>query len=198
MRIRTWTIALIFTLSVLLGGVRVTAQPPQPGEAPAPAAAPVETLLNPDGTLRLNGAFSGALDVSGWQVTLDSEQGPIFQPQAGAPQWTNPGSMPNGALTGGVTALAVSGGDVYVGGWFQDAAGIAEADSVARWNGNAWSALGGGGGTGALTGQVFALAVSGGDVYMGGFFTDAGGIPEADYVARWNGSSWSALGAVAA
>lgn len=68
MRIRTWTITLVFTLSVLFGGVRVTAQPPQPGEAPAPDATPVETLLNPDGTLRLDGSFSGALDASGWQV----------------------------------------------------------------------------------------------------------------------------------
>ncbi|MBE2180549.1 MAG: hypothetical protein IAE97_08770, partial [Chthoniobacterales bacterium] len=35
--------------------------------------------------------------------------------------------------------------------------------------------------------------VSGGDVYAGGWFTTAGGI-EANRVAKWNGSSWSALG----
>ncbi len=196
MYIRTWIIALVFTLSVLLGGVRVTAQPPQPEDAPAPDATPVETLLNPDGTLRLDGSFSGALDVSGWQVTLDPEQGPIFQPQAGTPRWTNLGSAPNGALNGPVFALAVSGSDVYVGGYFTDAAGIAEADRVARWNGSTWSALGGSGGTGALTGSVFALAVSGSDVYVGGSFFNAAGIPEADYVARWDSttSTWSALG----
>ncbi len=104
------------------------------------------------------------------------------------------GSGGVGALTGAVRALAVSGSDVYVGGWFQDAGGIPEADYVARWNGSSWSALGGSGGNGALNGGVTALAVSGGDVYVGGFFTDAGGIPEADRVARWDGSSWSALG----
>ncbi|MDW8392384.1 MAG: hypothetical protein RMK84_19895, partial [Oscillochloridaceae bacterium] len=198
MRIRTWTIALIFTLSVLLGGVRVTAQPPQPGEAPAPTATPVETLLNPDGTLRLDGSFSGALDASGWQVILDPEQGPIFQPQAGTPQWTNLGSAPDGALSVSgfsiVNALAVSGSDVYVGGWFQNAAGIPEADYVARWNGSAWSALGGSGGNSAITGQVFALAASGGNLYVGGSFTNAAGIPQADYVARWDGTNWNALG----
>ncbi len=133
MRIRTWTITLVFTLSVLFGGVRVTAQPPQPGEAPAPDATPVETLLNPDGTLRLDGSFSGALDASGWQVSLDPERGPIFQPQAGAPRWTNLGSVPNRALTNPVRALAVSGSDLYVGGDFQNAAGIPEADYVAAY-----------------------------------------------------------------
>ena len=38
-----------------------------------------------------------------------------------------------------------------------------------------------------------ALAVSGSTLYAGGYFTTAGGIP-ANYIAQWNGSSWSALG----
>src|SRR5438876_1002688 len=40
---------------------------------------------------------------------------------------------------------------------------------------------------------VFALAVSGSDLYAGGYFTTAGGI-SATNIARWNGSSWTALG----
>ena len=43
------------------------------------------------------------------------------------------------------------------------------------------------------TPTVFALAASGGDVYAGGFFGTAGGIPAAN-IAKWNGSSWSELG----
>jgi hypothetical protein len=31
-------------------------------------------------------------------------------------------------------------------------------------------------------------------VYVGGWFTDAGGNPNADYIARWDGSQWHALG----
>jgi hypothetical protein len=38
-----------------------------------------------------------------------------------------------------------------------------------------------------------ALAVSGSTLYAGGGFTTAGG-SAANYIAQWNGSSWSALG----
>src|ERR1019366_5230072 len=40
---------------------------------------------------------------------------------------------------------------------------------------------------------VSALAVSGSTLYAGGDFSTAGGNPAA-YIAKWNGSSWSALG----
>jgi hypothetical protein len=40
---------------------------------------------------------------------------------------------------------------------------------------------------------VYALAVSGGTLYAGGQFTTAGGTA-ANYIAQWDGSSWSALG----
>src|SRR5437773_7329234 len=40
---------------------------------------------------------------------------------------------------------------------------------------------------------VRALAVSGSDLYAGGLFTSAGG-SAANYIAKWNGTSWSALG----
>src|SRR5206468_1450165 len=42
--------------------------------------------------------------------------------------------------------------------------------------------------------NVYALAVSGDNVYAGGGFTTAGG-NEVSGIAKWNGSSWSALGA---
>ena len=92
-----------------------------------------------------------------------------------------------------VAALAVLGnGDVYAGGNFTQA-GSGVANSIARWNGTAWNGLGPGTGNGT-NGLVTAVAVSGtGDVYVGGIFTQAGNIA-ANRVAKWNGSTWSALG----
>jgi hypothetical protein len=90
-----------------------------------------------------------------------------------------------------VAALVVSGNDMYAGGEFTSAGGIA-AHYIAKWNGSSWSALSSGMG-GISYPSVSALAASGSNVYAGGYFTSAGGIA-AHYVAKWNGSSWSALG----
>jgi hypothetical protein len=94
-----------------------------------------------------------------------------------------------------VTALAVSGTNLYAGGNFitvTNSGGAAvTVNHIARWNGSSWSALGSG--IGALGARVSALAVSGDDLYASGNFTTAGGTP-ANGIAKWNGSSWSALG----
>ena len=84
--------------------------------------------------------------------------------------------------------MAVSGASVYVGGGFQNVAAIPEADFVARWSDSSWSALGSNGaGDGPLNNfGCCALAVSSFDLYVGGNFTNAAGIPAADYVARWS------------
>ena len=48
-------------------------------------------------------------------------------------------------------------------------------------------------GSKSLNLSASALEVSAGTLYVGGKFTDAGGIPNADRIAKWNGSSWSAV-----
>ncbi|MEO6349144.1 MAG: hypothetical protein ABIP53_00650, partial [Candidatus Limnocylindrales bacterium] len=117
---------------------------------------------------------------------------------AGLPGWSALGAD-GGALNGDVKAIAVAGPDVYVGGSFTNAGGIPEADYVARWDGSLWSALGSNGpGVGAIGGSVNAIVVDGVDVYVGGGFTNVAGIAEADNVARWNGTTWSALGSTSA
>lgn len=102
----------------------------------------------------------------------------------------------DGALrNGAVEAIAVAGGNLYVGGCFENVFGIPEADFLAKWDGSQWSALGSDGhGDGALNSCVRALAVSGTDLDVGGDFTGAGGDTSADFIARWDGASWSALG----
>ena len=90
-----------------------------------------------------------------------------------------------------VSALAVSGTDLYAGGDFTTAGGV-PANCIAKWNGSAWSALGSGMKQRTIA-HVYALAVSGTNLYAGGYFTTAGGVP-ANYIAKWDGSAWSALG----
>ncbi|MBX3733969.1 MAG: hypothetical protein KF791_15445 [Verrucomicrobiae bacterium] len=91
-----------------------------------------------------------------------------------------------------IRAIATHGSQVYVGGSFSVAGGVATTN-VARWDGATWSALGGGlfGGPGA---GVLSLAVApNGDLVAGGAFNQAGGQAVRN-IARWNGSEWSALG----
>jgi hypothetical protein len=107
--------------------------------------------------------------------------------------WNYCGTGVGNGMSRPVFALAVAGnGDVYAGGTFTQAGGAA-ANRVARWNGTSWSSLGAGTANG-VNGQILALAVAGnGDVYVGGTFTQAGGVA-ASYVAKWNGTAWSPLG----
>lgn len=98
-----------------------------------------------------------------------------------------------GGANGPVFALSVlPGGDVVAAGNFTTIGGV-NANRIARWNGSTWSPLGSG-----FTLEVRALAqvpsASGGvDLIAGGIFKTLLGSP-ADYIARWNGSTWSALG----
>jgi hypothetical protein len=89
-------------------------------------------------------------------------------------------------LDGTVKALAVApDGSLYAGGSF--------TGRIARWNGSAWSVVGGGVSGGSSTVNALAIAPNG-NVYVGGVFTAAGSI-SASNIAVWNGVGWSALGA---
>jgi hypothetical protein len=90
-----------------------------------------------------------------------------------------------------VSALAVSGTNLYAGGTFS-AAGGNVANSIAKWDGSSWSALGRPSGLG-LNSVVNALAISQTDVYAGGYFTMAGG-KVANYIAKWDGGWLVGLG----
>jgi hypothetical protein len=45
-----------------------------------------------------------------------------------------------------------------------------------------------------MSDYVYAIAVSGPDLYAGGAFTEAGGISGTEHIARWDGSAWYPLG----
>ena len=91
-----------------------------------------------------------------------------------------------------------SGPKLYVAGMYDSIGTL--TDSILAWDGVAWSGLGGG-----LVGTAFpyvwpsieAMCVyddgNGPALYVGGILGSASGIP-ADNVAKWDGSTWSALG----
>jgi hypothetical protein len=140
----------------------------------------LDEALNPDGSLEFgeSGSFNNLKGVS---LEYNEDGAPRFVRRAAG--WNAIGS----GVSATVNAIAISGGDVYVGGLFTTAGGN-PANRIAKWNGSSWSALGTG-----VDNDVYAIAISGSDVYVGGYFTAAGGNP-ANYIAKWNGSSWSALG----
>jgi len=89
-----------------------------------------------------------------------------------------------------VSVLAASGTDLYASGSFLSAGGVADTKAIAKWNGTAWSSIGAVGATGYA--WPMAMVVIGTDLYVGGTFTQFCGIT-ANYIIKYNGSTWSAF-----
>ncbi len=104
-------------------------------------------------------------------------------------RWDGAAWRPLGAGIGGdvgysVKALRGTTTDLYVGGDFTEAGG-APAAGVAVWDGAAWSELAGGiSGGQNLRPTVSTFLVHDGDLYLGGNFAAAGGVPSC-CMARW-------------
>jgi uncharacterized repeat protein (TIGR01451 family) len=145
---------------------------------------------------------------SGGTPTLLANRVARFSPTTGT--WSVLNSGNGNGVNAEVDALAVMGSDLYVGGQFTTAnAGstgpmpMVSANNIARFNTTTqtWSALSNGNGNG-VNGYVFAMAVRGTELYLGGSFTStnfggSGSTPAvpANRVAKFNAaaSTWSAL-----
>jgi N-acetylneuraminic acid mutarotase len=155
-------------------------------------------LLNADGTLDLTTGFQGTLDLRGWEVTLDGERGPVFEPASVSAASTSGWSaLRNGGLNGNVYALAVVGSDLYVGGAFTQTVDGAVSDlgHIARYHtpSGTWHALPKEG----VNDEVYALLVMGDDLYVGGRFTQTGDgtVSGVNRIARYDtgAGTWHAL-----
>jgi trimeric autotransporter adhesin len=118
-------------------------------------------------------------------------------------RWKGTRWSPIGDITGAefvtwVSVLAAfddgsGGGPALVAGGSFTAAGGVPAQSIARWDGGSWSALGSAAANG-VNGQVYALTAfddgRGPALYVGGEFVIAGGV-STGRLARWDGQAWS-------
>jgi hypothetical protein len=161
-------------------------------------------ILNPDGTLKLGTGIQGSFDPKGFKMVAGGEGRPRFVPAmpgqntveaglaaAGDENWDDQFGPPMTFMD--ALVVAVKGTDVYVGGSFIQAQNNPGLTGIAKWDSiaNTWSDLDGG--TGGLDSSVYAITVSGNNIYVGGDFTTAGGYA-ANKIAVWNGIYWSALG----
>ena len=139
--------------------------------------------MGPDGILYAAGAFTNAGGSNCYRVA-----------RFDGTNWTEMG--------GGIVQFANANvirawtnGIVYAGGYFTNIGGI-NSRAIAKWNGTNWVAMG--------NGLFFSQFVNGyvndirvgpnGDVYAGGYFTNADYTVKLNYIARWNGVMWTNMG----
>ena len=138
---------------------------------------PVGTGMN--GTVLALKSYGGYLYAGGSFTTAGGVS------TGGLARWDgNTWSSVGGFFLGTVYALEVHNGQLVMGGVFT---GINNSPNLAQWNGLSYSTFG----TGGTNGAVRCLRSTGARLYVGGEFTQAGGLP-ASRVAYWDGS-WHEL-----
>ena len=152
-----------------------------------------------NGSVRALAAFdsgNGAELHAGGEFTSAGSQAARYLARWNGTSWRTVGD----GLDGWVAALEVfddgSGPALFAAGFFEHAGGSV-VNSIVKWNGSGWEALGSGltyfGGPAEPTALAAFDDGSGPALYAAGNMSHAGGLPVSG-VARWNGSTWSAVG----
>ena len=160
----------------------------------APISGIWSMVFDSSGVLYVTGDFKigeSIYDVAKWDGTSWSAVGPdnTFE------------SIGAGTAYKGRSIAVDSQDNIYVAGAFFNIGEDPLADGIVKWDGTSWSAIGGeaavdigceGNGNWCLV----AVAIGKDDaVYVGSNgMANLFGIPEADNIAKWNGTAWVALG----
>jgi hypothetical protein len=153
------------------------------------------------GSSTLNGAvhaiayFGGKVYVGGVFTNAGGNPNADFLAVWDGTSWGTVCTAPGSAITANVSALQVIGSTLYVGGSFQNGAGIASADYLLACDLNTGAPRSTVAADGDFSGAVYALtADSHGALYAGGGFINLDRIPAADKVAYLDGGGWHAMG----
>ena len=155
------------------------------------------------GSVTLNGAVNaiafhaGKVYVGGQFTNVGSDPNldflAVWNPVTST--WSSPCNVPH-SITASVQALQIIGNTLYIGGSFQNGAGIPSADYLLACDlttGTPSSTVPSP--TNDFSGGIRALtADSNGTLYAGGSFSNLVGIPAADSVAYYSGGTWHAMG----
>lgn len=137
----------------------------------------------------LEGAYKEGLEL-GLRNLINTDSRALYRDKTGL--WHDIANDGVGISTLDVRCLVEApNGDVIIGGEFNNAGGIPEADYICVWNGEEITSL-----TGAedFNWTVSALCYDAeGNLIIGGSFTGAGGV-NGNRIVKWNGTTLSAFG----
>ncbi len=137
----------------------------------------VRTLLEYNGDLIAAGEFTNAGGTSANYIA----------------RWNGSAWQPLGTGTNGaIEHLIEYDGKLIAAGDFTTAGGQS-ANHIAAWNGTAWEPLGAGIQSQSFNAAINDMTVHGNELFVGGDFSGAGTVTT-DHIAKWDGSTWSALG----
>ncbi len=88
-----------------------------------------------------------------------------------------------------ISTMKEYNGELYVGGQFENFAGVNKANCLVKWNGSKWTALSTGFSNG-FSAQIRTMEVFDNKLYIGGRIDSVGGVMVKN-IAIWNGSTWS-------
>lgn len=144
--------------------------------------------------------YNGSLYVGGGSLGIMLPAGPTIQTIArwDGLAWNSLASSSQVSINGEVASMTVhddgAGPAIFIGGNLTVNGGNLNARGVAKFDAGTFSALG----TGIVSGFVYALASytdsTGPALYVGGDFSEAGGIVNVGRIAKWQNGGWSALG----